>query len=326
MTSLHLAGARRPPARALLAWLLLSTFAAPGARAADAPAPAGAAVLASVDGVPITVERFAREMARRGGGRPGRFETIEERRALLDEMVRQRALAVTARNEGYAEHPEIQILLEQAMVAKFTRDHLDGLLAEASVSEDEIESYYREHRADYTEPERVRGALILIEIPRGASPERRAELEREAESIRARAAEADSSGFAALARRHSDDRASRSLGGGIGWIRRTGRPLKWGEEVVDALFALEEPGDVGPVVRGEKGLWVVQLVARDEARLRPLEQLRAGIEHRLVKEQRDLLRRQFYRRIETALELEVNGELLEALEVPAGGPPPVPGR
>ncbi|MCG8461955.1 MAG: peptidylprolyl isomerase [Holophagales bacterium] len=318
--------------QAYLAWLLLAWIAvvagadeAPSRSPERGSSPPANHVLATVGDVTITVDRFVHEMARYGTGRPDRFTTVEERRALLDQLIREQAVASTARQQGYAEHPEILALVEQAIVAKFTRDHLDTRLAEASVTDEEIESYYQTHREQYTEAARVRGAVILIAVPRDATAEQVAELERKAEQIRARAIESDTDGFGALARRHSDDRASRPLGGSIGWIRRTGRPLKWGEEVVDTLFSLKQPGEIGPIARSDEGFWVVQLLERDEPRLRSLESVRAGIERLLLRARRALLREQFYREIEHALQPEINSELLEDLSVPAAGPPPVPG-
>ena len=318
--------------QAYLAWLLLAWIAAvAGADEARSwspergSSPPAKSVLATVGDVTITVDHFMREMARYSHGRPDRFTTAEERRALLDQLIREQAVALTARQQGYAEHPEILALVEQAMVAKFTRDHLDKRLAEASVADEEIEGYYQSHSEQYTEAARVRGAVILIAAPPDATAEEVAELERQAAEIRARAIESGAEGFGALARRHSADRASRPLGGSIGWIRRTGRPLRWGEEVVDTLFSLKQPGDIGPIARSDKGFWVIQLLERDEPRLRSLESVRAGIERLLLKERRALLREQFYRQIEDALQPKINSELLEDLNVPAAGPPPIPG-
>ena len=287
-------------------------------------------VVARVGETVITAVELEREMVRRSGGAPGRLSTLEQRRALLDDLIRRRAIAETARREGYAEHPEVRAVLEHAMVAKFIREHLDQELAEVSISEQDIESFYQSHLDDYTEPERLRVALILIAVPPGASAHQVAELERRAESIRAQASGAGDDDFAALARRHSDDHASRYSGGNVGWIRRTGRPLKWGAEVVDAWFALRHPGEVGPVVRGDQGFFIVRMSERTEARLRPLGALRTGIEHRLRKARRDELREAFYARMLAALRLEVNDELLEALEGPTQSdsavrrPPPIP--
>jgi len=309
---------------------LLAAVSIPGAGAEEAFK--GGRVLATVGGEAITIAEFEREMQRRSGVMPGHFATLEHRRELLDELVRDTALELAARRDGYAEHPDVQKILRQAMVSKYVDDHLDSLLAEAAVSEADIERHYREHADDYRVAERVRGAIILIEIPRNATQEALVELEKKAAAIREEAARAaDDREFAALARRRSDDRATRYLGGNIGWITSGGRSLKWGDEVVEALLALGGPGEIGPVVRGENGFYVVRLIEREAARVRPLEQVRAGIGHRLLKERRDRLREEFYAGLLQSLEVAQNNELLESVEGPPGAhrplePPPLPGR
>lgn len=288
----------------------------------------GARALAVIAGETITVAEFEREMARRGVQR-GQFESPESRRELLDELVREKALEMAARRDGYAEHPEVQEVQRRVMVSKYIDDRLDSLLTEAAVSEEDIERHYREHSDEYRLAGRLRGAIILIAVPPKAAADKLAELEKKARSVRDQANGADDRAFALLARRHSDDGATRYLAGNIGWITDRGRPLKWPPEVVEALFALRNPGEIGPLVRGDKGFYVVRLVEREDARLRPLEQLRAGIAHRLLKERRDQLRADFYAGLFGQLEVAQYNEVLESVEAPVGAPgllapPPVP--
>lgn len=77
--------------------LLVAPLASEGAPAADA----GPTVLARAGEVTIDVEEFRAEMARRGGHVPGAYATVEQRRALLDEMIQSRALALAAIAAGY---------------------------------------------------------------------------------------------------------------------------------------------------------------------------------------------------------------------------------
>lgn len=290
----------------------------------------GARALATIGGETITVAEFEREMARRSLV-PGQFADPAHRGELLDEMVRLKVLEMAARREGYAEHPDVQKVLRKAIVSKYVDDRLDALLAEAAVTEEEIERHYRENASEYQIPGRARGAIILIAVPEKVAPEKLAELEKKANQIREKAVGTDDREFAALARRHSDDSASRYVGGGIGWVTGAGRTLKWGDQVVETLLTLKTPGEVGPVVRGEAGYYIVRLAENEEAKPLPIEQLRAGIAHRLLKERRERLRTDFYTGLYEDLKVARNDELLDSLEAPAGNrglpqPPPLPGK
>lgn len=309
----------------------LAAFAAVllGIPPAFAEAETNARVLATVAGNPLTVSEFFQEIERHDPHAVASM-SAEQRRDLLKALIRERTLAWTARQAGYAEHPEVLAIAEQAMVEKFKKERLDALLAEVSVSDEEIEGHYLAHQEEYTAPEKVRAALILIAIPTRATEEVIKNLEKRALAVHDEAVAADDAGFAALARHHSDA-SNRYAGGNIGWIHRGGRPLKWGEETVNALFALQEAGEVAPLIRTESGFYIARLLERKARKLRPLKQFRTGIEHQLVKERRDQVREQFYREIEREAETVIYGEILDSLELPQYDntqrrlPPPVPG-
>ncbi|MFQ5695787.1 MAG: peptidyl-prolyl cis-trans isomerase, partial [Terriglobia bacterium] len=133
----------------------------------------------------------------------------------------------------------------------------------------DVEAYYRSQQQSYRLPERVQARHILF---------------RQAEDARAKAeqvlAQLKKGGrFAALAREHSEDPLTREQGGEIGWVQR-GQAVGALEEV---LFS-RPPGAV-ELVEASYGFHIVQVLAREEARLRPLEEVRAEIVG-LLREQR----------------------------------------
>ncbi|MBW2258133.1 MAG: peptidylprolyl isomerase, partial [Deltaproteobacteria bacterium] len=206
------------------AGLLLAAvaFAAPGAaqglpEGGNAAAP-GEGVVAVVAGEPITAEAFEREMALRGGNIPGQYATLEQRRALLDEMVRFRALVARARELGYDSDPDVVAVLERTMVTKLQHKELDRQLEAVTVSDEEVAAHWAAHRDQYARPARYKGAIVFIAVSMMASEEKRAELERRAEQAleEARALGPETLHFGPVARKYSDDRASRYQGGVIG--------------------------------------------------------------------------------------------------------------
>lgn len=320
--------------RPVLARLALSVLLAAAVAPAAAESPSSSPVLATVAGSAITVEDLEREMVRRGGRDPAAFATLEQRRALLEEMVRERALVAAARAAGYAEDPEVVAVTERMMVSRLRQDRLDPRLAELAVSDDEVAAYYRVHHADYAEPERVRAAMVFIAVHPNATDEVRAERERLAETVleEAMALPAATLHFGPVARAYSDDRASRYQGGVIGWLtQHPGHSYRWEPEVVEAIFALEREGEIGPLVRTAKGLYLVRLVERQGSSARPLDRVADGIRQRLLRERRERLEQEFLRQVTGLVASSIDESVLASLALPAGPsgsetrqPPPLP--
>jgi hypothetical protein len=92
-------------------------------------------VLARVGERDIGVADLEREMARRAEDGGASFATAEQRRALLDDLIRREVLAQNARRAVYQEHPEVVATLERALVAQFQQDQVEKRLADLGVSD-----------------------------------------------------------------------------------------------------------------------------------------------------------------------------------------------
>lgn len=266
----------------------------------------------------LTVDEFLAELGRRSPGDPA-LGTSGGRRALLDEMVRHRALVLRATAAGYAEHPEVVAAWERLLVSVYQRETWNRRLEELSVSDEEVAAFYAAHADDYAVPARFQAAIIFYEIPAHATPEHRAEVEAKAQHTLEEAATLDPSvlHFGYLARRDSEHRASRYQGGVIGWLSTAlAATRRWEPELLEAIFALREPGELAPPVSTPDGIYLVRLVAREERRIRPLEHLSSGIRHRLLQDERAALRRAFDAELVAELEISIDTEKLQAIEPP----------
>jgi len=280
----------------------------------------GSGIVARVGEQTITVDDLERELAAQREGGAVSVVAPARRRAVLDDLIRREVLAQNARAAGYAEHPEVVATVERALVAQFRDEQMEARLVAVAVSDPEIEAYYRAHRADYTTPERVRAALIWISVPPRATDAKRRELREKAEAASAEAASGED--FGALAVRYSHDQASRYRGGDTGWLVR-GPEERWDPQVMDAVFALRDPGDVSPLVTTPLGFAVAKLIERRPQETRPLEAGRRHIYERLLKQKRRDAYEAFLAEMERNVEVEVDEQLLGSLPAPAplaGGP------
>ena len=129
--------------------------------------------LAVIGDVTITPSDLAKAMHAQG---PTRYQTLESREALLEQMV-QRVLEVqAARAAGYEQTPAVVKAYQGALVAELRRQQLEPRLAAVSVSKAEVEAYYRDHPTEFTKPSKVRAAILRIAIPARVRPEKEQQL------------------------------------------------------------------------------------------------------------------------------------------------------
>ena len=279
--------------RALVPALTLVAGVANGygaARLGTAPPPQADAPedwVARVAGEYISKDRFVDEMRQRGGLGPGQYQQPEQRRALLDALVYQQALVAAARNAGIDRLPEVERTLDQVLANQVLQRQLRDRQQAIEVPEAAVRAFYEANVADYTVPARRRVAMIQVPVEAGGGEAAWDAALAEAEAARAGVAalDADVRHFGALAREHSHDQASRYRGGVVGWLSEVQRDrYAYDPAMLEAAFALEEPGQVSAPVRGADAVYLVRLVDLQPAQARPFEELADGIRQRLLQQ------------------------------------------
>jgi peptidyl-prolyl cis-trans isomerase D len=144
------------------------------------------------------------------------------------------------------------------------------IAASLNISDDELRKMYQQNLDRYRNPERAQVRHILIKTV-GMSKEdqdkARAKIDDLLKQIKSGA------DFAALATKHSEDPGSAVKGGDLGWITRDGQTVKNFES---AAFSLK-PGQISDVISTEYGYHIIQVMEREQARVRPFEEVKAEI-------------------------------------------------
>jgi parvulin-like peptidyl-prolyl isomerase len=284
--------------------------------------------VAMVEVQPITREAFERELMRRAPVPGFRDSEEAEKAAVLEEMIRFEVLHQKALATGYDKDPEIQAEVKRMLVAKFQERYF-AKAQHPQVSQEEIADYYRQHPAQFGTEERVRVALIEFKIPRTAPPEKRAEAARKAAAVlaEAKSSPAADGTFGLLAQAHSEDQASRYRGGDIGWLRAGDTNGGWDRSLLAAISGLEKPGEFGPVISTPSAYYVIRLVERQAASMRPLETVKDGVAYLAAREKERKTREEIYGTLAKGLRIHTNQALLQAIRVPATAlkPPASPG-
>ena len=149
-------------------------------------------------------------------------------------------------------------------------------LVDVPLTRAEVESYHLKHLDRFSAAEETRVRHILIS-PAGPGPEADAAARKKAEGLleRIRAGE----DFAELAKKNSDDDATRPDGGDLGFFRH-GSMLDAFEE---AAFQLR-PGDVSDVVKSEIGYHIIKCIEYAAPFAEPLSMVYPNVGEELARE------------------------------------------
>ncbi|MEO8127135.1 MAG: peptidyl-prolyl cis-trans isomerase [Bryobacteraceae bacterium] len=148
--------------------------------------------------------------------------------------------------------------------------------ASIELPEAELRKVYDSNKDKYRTPERVNERHILISTM-NKPKEEQAKLEaKAADVLKQLRAGGD---FAELAKKNSDDPGSAQKGGDLGWVTR-GQMVKPFEE---ASFSLK-PKEISGLVKTDYGLHIIQVMQKEEARIKPFDEVKGELAASLKKQ------------------------------------------
>lgn len=147
------------------------------------------------------------------------------------------------------------------------------VFANMEISDEEVRSYYEEHREELTTEEQVHVRHIVVRLRPDMTEEERSAAREKIDSVKTRLDAGED--FEDLAVERSEDSAAAS-GGDLGWLARSevGGPF----QVV--AFSLSE-GEVSEVVATDHGYHIIEVLGRKPEAIMPLAEARPMILERL---------------------------------------------
>lgn len=309
--------------RAALLALALSA-AACGRCGGSAPAaPAGPTPVALVNGEPVAPATLARELrqTQAGGEGEGPGDVLRRRvlddlvdRALLLQQARARSVVVgqdqveraflRIRNEYPGTHFDDMLAQERLSQGELKARLKDQLTVErlfheevfprVRVEDAEVDRWYADHAAEFQEAEKVRVLQVVV-----AS---RDEAARVREQLRR-----DPAAFAEVARRASIAPEGKN-GGDLGWIEhRAGFP-----EVFEVCFTLPL-NTLSEVTPSPYGFHLFKVVEKRPASRRALEQARAEIAERLLRDKRARAQEEYLSTLRSRASIQLDQAALAAV-------------
>lgn len=158
------------------------------------------------------------------------------------------------------------------------------LMAEAQVTQQDLEHYYDQHRDEFREPEQVNARQILIKKPlpgtdgkvdQKAVDQAHAKADDVLKQIKA------GGNFPDLAKKYSEDTDTAKNGGSLGWIKPTVFPVA---SVAKATESLPK-GGTSDVIDAGYAFVIIHVDDRQEAHAKTLDEVKAQIEP-LIRQQK----------------------------------------
>lgn len=275
----------------------------------------------------LTRAEFIEEMRLRGGNMPGQYQDREQKRALLDTLLYQRALVQAAREEGLDEEPAVRRSRDQILANQYLQQTLRRKQSAVTVSAEDVRRFHEANAEQYALPARRRVAMLQIPVAANAGDEawQRARALAEEAIEKTRGMNGAVPHFGAVAREYSHDSASRYRGGVIGWIAEgQAERYRYDPVLLEAAYAMTEPGEISDVLVGADGIYVARLVELESSRVRSLDELSAGIHQRLLRERVAQAEDAYRAELLARFKVEVREAALDAIDPLA--PPAAPAR
>lgn len=156
---------------------------------------------------------------------------------------------------------------------------LDSAKKNIAISDADLQAYYQQNSARFGTKEERRASHILINAPTGAPAADREKARAKAEQLLAEVRKSPTT-FADVARKNSQDTGSAEKGGDLEFVTR-GAMVKPFE---DALFALKK-GEISGIVETEFGYHIIELTDIKPAVVQPFDQVRGAIENEVRSQQ-----------------------------------------
>jgi peptidyl-prolyl cis-trans isomerase C len=272
---------------------------APSSSSPAAKPASGGAVIATYAGKQFTTEDFRREVERLPPRSRAQLTTPERKRQFVDNFILNELLSEQGRTKGYDRDPEIvrQIddLRQRLVVQRVMRDYQEAPV----LSDDDIKAYYDQNQRLFSGAQ-IHAAHILVKDETLAK-QLRAQLDAAPEQ------------FEDLAKTNSVDTATAARGGDLGFFGQ-GRMVA---EFERAAFALENPGDLSPVVHTPFGYHIIKLIERKEGPAKPFDDVKERIRVAMVNQRRQELVTQRFDKVKADAKIQINDDVLDKAELPA---------
>ncbi|WP_243049087.1 SurA N-terminal domain-containing protein [Dyella sp. RRB7] len=184
-----------------------------------------------------------------------------------------------AQLEAYYKDHQADFMNPEQVSLKYIEVNGADLKIDAQPSDEELKKRYEDEKQRFVQPEQRLVSHILVNVPKNATPDQQKAALAKAEKI---ASEATADNFAKLAEQDSDDLGSKRSGGDLGWLEKGVTTPAFDS----ALFALQK-GQISKPVLSDEGYHVLWLRDVRSGDAKPFAEVRDQIAKDYLSTERD---------------------------------------
>ncbi|MDB4938852.1 MAG: Peptidyl-prolyl cis-trans isomerase PpiD [Labilithrix sp.] len=246
-----------------------------------------------------------------------RYQSVERRKELLDEMITVQLLAKEAKEKGYDKDPiaqqEMRAILRDAMLAEARKN----APTPADVPEADVRAWFEAHRAEYKDPERRRVSVIVARDEATANAALTAAKKNPAPAQ-----------WGELVRAKSIDPQARAnvpvdLAGDVGIVAPPGDPrgenTRVPDEVRAAAFEIPELGGIADKVVASHGkYYVVRLTQKIAPHERTYQEAERSIRVKLAQDKLRAKEDELIAELRKSVKVEIDESALGSVKIDMG--------
>jgi peptidyl-prolyl cis-trans isomerase C len=262
-------------------------------------------VIAKMGDKVITVGDIEEELAKIPPQFISHFTDPQRKMQYIQSIVDRMVFSEEAKARGFLAREDIKSKIdsyvERVLYSEFLKTLTEGL----TVSDQEVASYYEQHKDEFMAPEKIKAKHILVKT------------EEEAANITAELDKGAS--WDEMAKKYSIDKNNATRGGDLGYFSR-GRMVK---EFDDLAFSLEV-GKVGGPVKTPFGYHLIMVEDKRPAEMQTLEQVDKQVRNKLMGLEREQKMDTARKELISKYQVEVHWDKVDSIQVGSGAPTGMP--
>lgn len=285
-------------------------------------------VVARVGSREIRAQDVEAEMERRQRAQ----RPVLSKQDLLEEMIEREALIARAVQAGLDMDGDLRRSYENQLIGKLKQQELEPRLQKIDASPIEVDEA-KSKLGSQPVPESHLAILQIRTHPRMSEP-KIAQVINRLNQAREQALKLppEIRTFGELSVDFSEDQATRYNGGDAGWFQHLAEKYQLPSSVLNAGYALKQPGEISDLIRTTNGVFLVRLIERRLSDPRNLGATDELARHRLLLQKRKQTEAEFVAEAKSSLTIARFPQNLEAIpfkeptDAPTKPVPVAPGR
>jgi peptidyl-prolyl cis-trans isomerase C len=212
-----------------------------------------------------------------------RYETADGKKKLVEQLTKMSLLSQEARRLQLDKKEEVAKRIKEIADNLIIQELIkQEVIDKVKVNDADLEKYYKEHKQEFIEPEKVKVNIIQFKLKDNATPEEKKAQKKKADQALKRLKKGDD--FEKVAKEVSEDERTKNSGGNTGFFSKGKRMNTYGEKVEDKAFTLKT-GQISDVIEEKNGYYIIKAGEKKPQKEETLQEAKSKIERRMQQEE-----------------------------------------